>query len=250
MSNKERLSQLFMLAGLLIATAHTMPAQQLSSADSSAVNHTEDCNAPVTVYGEVLSPSRFELRRRVSLHELIALVGGLTQYAKGTVEITHTEPSTVCEKLAPDLSTGLVGELETYNVADVWRDDKKMNPYLRPGDIIYALPAHLVYVVGRVLQPQRVRFTETLTVLRAVAMAGGLLPNARTDKIYIQRVKNAKRTVIPLELKAIKERRAEDVPLQPSDVVEVLSKNGRGVPLKLPICIDQVGLKLPLRIVY
>jgi hypothetical protein len=56
--------------------------------------------------------------------------------------------------------------------------------------------------------------------------------------------------VIPLELKAIKERRAEDVPLQPSDVVEVLSKNGRGVPLKLPICIDQVGLKLPLRIVY
>ena len=47
---------------------------------------------PATVFGAVRQSSRVEMKRKVRLNELIAVSGGFTERASGTIQILHTEP--------------------------------------------------------------------------------------------------------------------------------------------------------------
>src|SRR5437773_2744977 len=47
---------------------------------------------PAVVYGAVRSAARFQMMRRVKLHELLASAGGITLNAAGTIQLIHTEP--------------------------------------------------------------------------------------------------------------------------------------------------------------
>jgi polysaccharide export outer membrane protein len=46
---------------------------------------------PAVIFGAVRSPTRIQMMRRVRLHELLALSGGITGGASGTIQIMHTE---------------------------------------------------------------------------------------------------------------------------------------------------------------
>lgn len=46
---------------------------------------------PAVIFGAVRSPTRVQMMRRVRLHELLALSGGITGGASGTIQIMHTE---------------------------------------------------------------------------------------------------------------------------------------------------------------
>jgi protein involved in polysaccharide export with SLBB domain len=46
---------------------------------------------PAVIYGAVRAPTRVQMMRRVRLHELLALSGGITAGASGTIQIMHTE---------------------------------------------------------------------------------------------------------------------------------------------------------------
>src|SRR5258707_1534344 len=48
--------------------------------------------APAVVTGAVRSAARFQMMRRVKLHELLASAGGITLNAAGTIQVVHTEP--------------------------------------------------------------------------------------------------------------------------------------------------------------
>src|SRR4026208_1141519 len=47
---------------------------------------------PATVFGAVRQASRVEMKRKVRLNELMAVSGGFTERASGTIQILHTEP--------------------------------------------------------------------------------------------------------------------------------------------------------------
>ena len=47
---------------------------------------------PATVFGAVRQPTRVEMKRKVRLNELMAVSGGFTERAAGTIQILHTEP--------------------------------------------------------------------------------------------------------------------------------------------------------------
>src|SRR5215211_1374919 len=47
---------------------------------------------PATVFGAVRQPTRIEMKRKVRLNELVAVSGGFTERASGTIQILHTEP--------------------------------------------------------------------------------------------------------------------------------------------------------------
>jgi polysaccharide export outer membrane protein len=47
---------------------------------------------PATVFGAVRQPTRVEMKRKVRLNELMAVSGGFTERASGTIQILHTEP--------------------------------------------------------------------------------------------------------------------------------------------------------------
>lgn len=46
---------------------------------------------PAVIFGAVRAPTRVQMMRRVRLHEILALAGGITGGASGTIQIMHTE---------------------------------------------------------------------------------------------------------------------------------------------------------------
>jgi hypothetical protein len=84
----------------------------------------------------------------------------------------------------------------------------------------------LVYVVGHVVRARSIPFKPSITITQAVAMAGGVLPDAGVERVAIFRYvsEHSPLTMTLVDLKAIAKRRAEDRLLQPYEIVEVLSK--------------------------
>src|SRR5713226_8857459 len=102
--------------------------------------------APAVVYGAVRSAARFQMMRRVKLHELLASAGGITLNAAGTIQVVHTEPElcpieeevmkTVAASLSdkPAASGTDLGQVEIYQISDVKSGLAKDDPFIRPGD--------------------------------------------------------------------------------------------------------------------
>ncbi|HEY0547828.1 MAG TPA: SLBB domain-containing protein [Pyrinomonadaceae bacterium] len=83
-----------------------------------------------------------------------------------------------------------------------------------------------IYVLGAVVAPRAIVFKSNIYVSQAVEMAGGVGREGGVDRIHIIRGKpeDTNRTIIVVDLKAILKHKAEDICLQPNDVVEVLRK--------------------------
>jgi len=136
-------------------------------------------------------------------------------------------------------------------LADTRRGDEKANPYIQPGDIVTIPVADEVYVTGNVNRPMAILLNEPLTVTQAIAKASGEMENAKVERIRIIRQEpgSSKKTEILVDLKAIKQRRGEDIALQPNDIVEV--------PGSKPGFLQRIGrifmpsvTQLPVRVIY
>ncbi len=258
MKNRSACVWLLALLGLSLITMSSaaQEAQQTSSPESHSVSPGIKCQMHITVTGAVRAPSRLELRRRsgrLRLVEAVALAGGLTERAGKTVQITHAAQDSGCDRSGrPDKRSEGV---EAVNVADMVRGDEKANPYLQPGDVVDAIEAKVAYIVGSVVQPQVIILKEPITVTQAITMAGGFLPGSKTDNIYIHKYPSADKTTwtdIRIDFKRIKSGRAEDIVLEPFDVVEVLDKrpHGGGSPIFFDVPSPPPKIELPVRIVY
>src|SRR6185436_9965885 len=72
-----------------IATAY---AKFINNPQVSVRIAERNSRQPATVFGAVRQPTRIEMKRRVRLNELMAVSGGFTERAAGTIQILHTEP--------------------------------------------------------------------------------------------------------------------------------------------------------------
>jgi polysaccharide export outer membrane protein len=183
---------------------------------------------PATILGAVLAPTRVQMQRRVRLNEFIAASGGYTERANGDIQILHTEP-VMCpepdEVVEPLLtSDGLgVNVIKIIKTSELLSGKPEANPFIRPGDIINVMEAKPVYITGVVTSPQAVLLREGLTLTKALAMVGGVGANAKSTDVRIYRNKpgSSEQEIVRVDLSAIKKKKAEDVLLQPYDVVEV-----------------------------
>ncbi len=185
---------------------------------------------PVAVIGAVSKPGRFQIQRPVRLLELVSFAGGPTDKAGKRIQIAHTGGVPTCN------ATGMVSagedaleDFDAYNLNDTLLGDSKSNPYVRPGDIITLPEAEQAFVVGNVFKPSIIPLKETMTVSQAIAMAGGTLPDTKTDRIRIIRKMpgSTDKSEIFINLQAISQRRAEDVALQSGDIVDVSVSGGK-----------------------
>lgn len=183
---------------------------------------------PATVLGAVLAPTRAQMQRRVRLNELIAASGGLTERANGDIQVLHTEPVMCPEpgEVVEPLFTGDVlnpNTIKIYKISDLLTGKPEANPVIRPGDIVNVMDAKPVYITGFVEAPQPLLLREGLTLSKALAMVGGVKPGAKSADVRIYRSKPgvAEPEILRVDLSAIKKRKAEDVLLQPYDVIEV-----------------------------
>jgi polysaccharide biosynthesis/export protein len=188
----------------------------------------EYLSQPVAVIGAVNAPGRFQLQRRVRLLELLTMVNGPSPTANGTVQLIRSAESAVCDANAVGNESTVSDSLIAYDLNNTLAAREDSNPYLRPGDIVRLPEAAQAFVVGAVKTPNPIVLKEPVTLSEAIARAGGLLPEANSEKITISRhVPGAEnKTELVANLKAIKRQQQKDILLQPNDIVEVAGPSG------------------------
>lgn len=212
----------------------------------------------VAVIGAVKSPGRFQLTRSVKLLELLSFVGGPNERAGRTLQIFH-DPSLAqkCGGEASDVSQMASSpdedsnNLEFYNLRETMKGNQAANPYMRPGDIVTLLDADQVYIVGNVLRPSAIPLIEPITISRAIAMAGGTMPDTKSNRVRIVRrqANGGGKTEIFVDLKAIDNRQAEDIELQANDIVDVPTSGGKRFLRSLVSVIAPSVASLPVRVI-
>ena len=185
---------------------------------------------PVAVIGAVNAPGRFQLQRRIRLLDLLSYAGGPAERAGGNIQVVHGAPYPTCESGARSSwnNNEHLG-IGVFKLRDTLAGNARSNPYVRPGDVITVLEFEQIYVIGNVIKPSAFPLKERITLSQAVAMAGGTLPDSKSDQIRIvrQNPSNNMKQELIADLKAINKRQAPDIVLQPNDIVEVPTASGR-----------------------
>jgi polysaccharide biosynthesis/export protein len=206
---------------------------------------------PVAVLGAVNSPGRFLLQRRLRLLELLTYVQGPDLRAGRSIQIIHAGTSQVCEGAQ---ETDQVSDVVvSLNLSETMRGIEAANPFVQAGDIITVPEADQYYLMGNVAKPAAYPLKEAISLTQAIVIAGGTLPDTRTDKVKIirQASQGAPRTEIVVNLKTIAKQQEKEIMLQPNDVVEVPKASGASMVLKnalksfLPMVTN-----LPMRVIY
>lgn len=180
---------------------------------------------PVSVLGAVKNPGIHQMRSQSSLSDVLALAGGMTDEAGRTVGIARA--GACPDSKLPRSSTDANGVTHAeVSVKEILRSGAGVeNIRICPHDTITVPRAEVVYVVGEVARPGGFPLNERsrITSLQALALAGGLTQYAGPKNARILRVASpdGKRTEIPVDLRRVLDGRAEDVTLQPEDMLFV-----------------------------
>jgi len=159
--------------------------------------------------------------------------GGPTPTAGRKIQILSTVPAIPCEgsptpaRVNAEITNAEAGVV-TYDLKDMMQGNDAMNPYVHQGDIINIPAAEEVLIVGQVSKPSALSIAEPMTLSRAVATVGGILPDGNKNKIRIRRQipGSAANTEIFVDIKARDKSQGEDFLLQGGDIVEVGGKTG------------------------
>jgi polysaccharide biosynthesis/export protein len=160
----------------------------------------------VTIIGEVAKPGIYPDVADHKLYEVISEAGGFTLSASRKLAIIRQgKPDAIRVSLPRNLGDDLSGNIE-----------------IMPGDTITVPRAPIVYVVGDVNRPSGLLIDNgSLTVLQALALAGGANHTAKMGGVRIIRKTPTGLTETPVQLKKMLEAKTADVPLQPDDILFV-----------------------------
>lgn len=162
----------------------------------------------ITVIGEVLKPSPIPAFGHLRLLDAIAACGGFTPLASHSISIRRNgAPDPILVELGTDAKSA--------NASDI---------SLLPGDTIIVPKVGSVYVLGYVKLPAAIPMSSNgpITVLRALAMAGGVNYGAGLSKARIIRTTgNNQRVEIRLNLRKIMFGQQQDVVLESDDILLV-----------------------------
>lgn len=101
----------------------------------------------------------------------------------------------------------------------------KLKKYIQDPNVTVVLSQNnskIVYLMGEVVKTGPIAMTPGMTLLQAIATAGGLTPYANSKKIYILRTTGDKHEKIPVQYKqALKGDDSLNLTLNPSDTIVV-----------------------------
>jgi polysaccharide export outer membrane protein len=173
----------------------------------------ESASQGVTVLGEVTKPGIYPDLGDHKLYEIISEAGGFSPAAARKVSIIrHNQPQAQQVSLPRNLGDDLSGNVDVL-----------------PGDTITVPRAPIIYVVGDVGKPSGLLVDNgTLTVLQALALAGGANRTAKLGAVRIIRKggpTGMTETIVPL--KKMLEAKAPDVTLEADDILFIPVSGGR-----------------------
>lgn len=196
--------------------------------------------------GAVKQPMRLQIRRPVSLGELVVVAGGFTDRASGEVTILRP-PDQSCEG-EPSDETRII----KVTIADILAGNPTANLKIFSGDNVLIEEVQPVYVIGGVGRPGKQHWREGATVSRVVAAAGGASDRGVAGNATIYRRESGTSRVIEADLDAISAGRSPDILINAYDIIEVPLKGGarRAQP---PVVEDRAQRpprgSLPLRVI-
>ncbi|MFZ0416775.1 MAG: polysaccharide biosynthesis/export family protein [Candidatus Sulfotelmatobacter sp.] len=167
----------------------------------------ESASQGVTILGEVARPGIYPAVGNRKLYDLISAAGGFSASAGRKVSIIrqHDPAAPITVSLPRNLA-----------------DDLQDNVEILPGDMITVPRAPIIYVVGDVGRPAGLLVDNgSLTVLQALALAGGTNHTAKMGSVRIIRKGPTGMTETRVPLKKMLEAKAPDMNLQADDILFV-----------------------------
>lgn len=218
---------------------------------------------PATVFGAVRSATRVDMRRQIRLNELMAVAGGFTERAAGTIQILHTEPL-MCPEPGQEAEAAPIDgasiPLAVVKISELRAGKPEANPIVRPGDYVMVTEAEPVYITGSVNNPTGIYLRDKMTLGLALGMVGGPKKEAKLSEVRIWRLKadSTNRELITVDYSAIKKNQKPDVLLQPYDVIDVGELGMFSGPRFFPTIFSAltggltttIGTAIPNKIVY
>jgi polysaccharide export outer membrane protein len=174
---------------------------------------SEYASEGASVLGEVVRPGVYPVMGQQHLFSLLSAAGGLTEKSGRSLTVTHrSDPNS---PVTIDLPRNLADNSET-------------NVPVYPGDVIIVRKADIVYVVGDVLRPSGVLMDSGgVSVLQALAIAGGTQRTAKLSGATILRKGPTGTVQTPVDLKKILQAKAPDLQMQANDILIVPSSTGK-----------------------
>jgi polysaccharide biosynthesis/export protein len=167
----------------------------------------ESSSQGVTILGEVVKPGIYPALGERRLYDFISAAGGFTAAAGRRISVIrdHGRGATITVDLPRNLA-----------------DDLKDNVSVFPSDTITVPRAPIIYVVGDVGHPTGLLVDNgSLTVLQAIALAGGTNRTAKMGAARIIRKGPTGMTETKVPLKRMLEAKAPDITLQADDILFV-----------------------------
>jgi len=201
------------LAGLTAGQAQSLIAKKLE--DGGFYTHPEVtvfakeyATQGVSVLGEVQRPGVYPLLGSRRLFDVLSMAGGTSPKAGRIVSVTRRDN--------PDSPRSVL-------LSNDANESAKSNIEIFAGDTVMVSRAGVVYVVGDVSKPSGVVMDNgtDMTVLQALAVAGGSNPTAALNKAKLIRKTPKGPEETPLALKDMLASKAPDVRLQAEDIIFV-----------------------------
>jgi polysaccharide export outer membrane protein len=201
------------------------------------------------IQGAVKTPGVYVIAGHPSLFRLITIAGGL-QENHGSTAYIFRETKAKPEKLetggqnnltgennrmkeivdnakGTDSSTQIEGEADyeliTANIGGILRGRLNNNIIIQPSDVVYVPPADVFYVAGEVRAPGQYQLKQGITLRQAISLAQGAHFKAKLDKgvIFREDPMSGKFTEVPVDIGAVLNGKAQDMPILPNDVIWV-----------------------------
>jgi polysaccharide export outer membrane protein len=170
----------------------------------------------VWLVGRLTRPGIYPMPGPMTLLEALTMAGG-----------SLSAPSAISTVDLGDLRHSFVmrqGRVLPVNFVSLLQEgDMSQNIYLQPDDFVF-IPSSLsqeVYVLGSVLSPRTVPFSDPMTLISAIAGANGPAENAYLGHVAIVRGSLSQPQLIEVDYNAVLHGKAPNVLLEPGDIVYV-----------------------------
>lgn len=168
----------------------------------------------ITVMGAVNDPNVYSVRQPRSIFEMLSLAGGLSKSAGDVIRVEtvqndpqsgHSKPASLLLSVDKLLQGG-------YDLSSL---------RLKGGDSIMVPEAGVVFVEGAVKKPGSYQMQGETTVLKAIAMAGGIPWEGKQSKVEVIREISGDPIAIDVNLHKVRNQQGDDIVLRNGDIVVI-----------------------------
>ncbi len=179
------------------------------------VTETEFATQGASILGEVHSPGVYPTLGSRRLLDMLALAGGVSSTAGRIATIMHRNDPAHPEQVALQPTPAAM--------------HAQVNPVIMPGDTVQVAKSGVIYIIGDVTRPGGILVdnNERLSVIEALALAGGMNKTASMSKTILIRKLPTGREQVDLDLKKILHGKQSDVLAADGDILYVPSSIGK-----------------------